>query len=154
MGRGQGQLAAPRGVARTSEKMFYHLSPVVPLSDLLLHPRVPVNKMKGEEDTLARICVATSIAGCLLSINDERTCQEREVVVEPYQTFYVYRCRSDFYYRPTSSEVGDVDITDEHWLFHPTSFEKDGRVFVSINQMAWARHCELLPRPKWGKLQD
>ena len=147
-------ITAPKAGSRRGRikvsKSFYHLSQI-PLKELTLSPRLPAYPMEGEEQKTARICVATSISGCLLSINDERYCQEKDVVIEPFLIFHVYCCQSRAYYKPSEAEVGDVEITDEYWLKEPTDFIEDGRVYVSINQRAWSRQFERLPRPDFSR---
>ena len=69
-------------------------------------PRIP--KSKYEDQTTPRICVSSSIQGCLIGINENKDISG--------ETYHVYSITTKNWYKPTKKEVADIEITDEFWV--------------------------------------
>lgn len=102
----------------------YHISPDKN-SSIHLQPRVPNNFMtqNGYEDNKTkRVCVSNTIAGALkaMSMNLKG------------KTLHVYSLNvpdSDVY-KPTTSEVPDVNITGERWIKKPVTLNYERSIVV------------------------
>lgn len=88
---------------------FYFVSTDSNLDGITIQPRIPLNKMETENNETKRICVSTSIAGCLLATPRY---EENEIV-------YVYSCDSFIYMQPSIVDVPDVPTTGEIWILEP-----------------------------------
>lgn len=86
---------------------LYHLSKDRNLSKMT--PRIP--KSKYEEQKTPRICFSTSIDGCLIGINENKNIEG--------EIFHVYSITTSDYYKPNTTEVTDVHITNEVWVTKP-----------------------------------
>lgn len=90
---------------------LYHVSEKFS-STLLLTPRIPDNFMtrNGYEDNIIpRICLSTSINGCLAGLS--KNIKNKK--------FYVYSINTNKYIIPTVKQVPDSKITDEVWITYP-----------------------------------
>lgn len=90
---------------------LYHISENFSNS-LSLTPRIPNNFMtrNGYEDNITkRICLSTTINGCLAGLS--KNIKNKQ--------FHVYSIRTDKYIIPTIQQVPDSKITNEVWITHP-----------------------------------
>ena len=94
----------------TTRKEVFFIS-TQDLDGQTLIPRVPKNFLteRGYEDnTTKRVCLSTSIMGCLAAMSRNI---ENEI-------FNVYKVTANVY-KPTTDEVPDCEITDEVWSLEP-----------------------------------
>ena len=84
-------------------KTFYHLSKHVKTK---LTPKIYNSEF--EDKTTPRVCVSTSIQGCLIGINEDK-----DITGE---IFHVYEVTSDKWYDPSTKEVADCKLTGEVWI--------------------------------------
>lgn len=95
--------------------MFFHCSRHLYENGTIFKPRVPINKMNGEESEIKRVCTSQSIDGCLVAIGGF---QIGDIV-------YVYMCDFDSNtYKPSCYEVPDVLFTGEEWITTDTVIKK------------------------------
>jgi hypothetical protein len=82
------------------------------------YPRVPENIIIGmEDDKTKRVCVSTSIFGCINSIGYKDG--DAFWVYEPVD----YEKIADHIYQPTVKEVPDVTETREKWITCPVKMK-------------------------------
>ena len=103
---------------------LYHVSEEYSATKTLT-PRVPNNFMTKngyEDNTTKRVCLSTSIHGCLraLSMNLEG------------KELHVYQPSNHVKYkRPTKRDVPDVSLTNEVWVLTPVPMKYVGTIKVS-----------------------
>ena len=90
-----------------------------------VNPRIPSNRMDGEDDSTPRICFAPSIEKCLLGITGYGSIC-RYSLNDCRLSAYAYT--SDQWVKPTEEQVPDQHITDEHWLTSPCTMRYIGVV--------------------------
>lgn len=98
---------------RNTTKMDVYFISNQYLDDKTLKPRVPTNYLTEngyEDNTTKRVCLSTSVDGCLAAMS-------RNIKGE---IFHVYFISTDVY-KPTTAEVPDRDITDEVWSLKPVT---------------------------------
>ena len=95
----------------------------------MFKPRIPSNRIDGEDGKIKRICVSTSIVGCLRAITD---------------TMSFYRWKDEEFYvhvplhytgkiiKPTKAQVPDVYCTKEKWLIEKARMHCIGKIRVCI----------------------
>lgn len=86
-----------------------------------LNPRIPKNRMPSEDDKTARICVSTSIAGCLAAVQGLK---EGNIV-------YIHTCKSNQVIQPTKDLVPDVFFTGEIWITEPVQMYLIGKIKIT-----------------------
>lgn len=91
--------------------IFYHVSDNKDLDKTSIIPKVPTNQMNSEPRNTKRICVSSSIIGCLSG----RNCKKDEIL-------YVYKVEADNFYQPSTEEVIDSPLTGEIWLLEEVNF--------------------------------
>lgn len=92
-------------------KYYYHLTDEKWPKNKLLKPRSDGEKRDTfYEPDFSRICVSSSIEGCLVSI-----------YLHDMERFRIYRTK-DKTTALKPFDVWDADITDEYWLDQPTKF--------------------------------
>ncbi|MBR4589189.1 MAG: hypothetical protein IKO36_00880 [Bacteroidaceae bacterium] len=105
---------------------LYHIS-INKQDNKIFVPRVPSNRMHLENDTIPRVCVSTSIRGCIKSIGLD--CTHCKVFI-----YTPVSCNgkniSDYIYKPTIKEVGDVIGTREKWITCPVRMKCIGYAIV------------------------
>lgn len=74
-----------------------------------LEPRIPKNRLREEDATTKRICVSSSIAGCLAAVHG----------LKEGNTVYIHTCETDKAIYPTIDQVSDVNFTGEIWITEP-----------------------------------
>lgn len=87
----------------------------------ILDPRVPKNRMPSEDDKTARICVSTSIAGCLAAVQG----------LKEGNTVYIHICTSNQVIQPTKDQVPDVFFTGEIWITEPVEMHLIGKIKIT-----------------------
>lgn len=84
--------------------------------NILLNPRIPKTYGENEDNQTKRICVSSSVEGCIKAIgcNIFIGCN-----------LYIHKADIDISIikQPTESEVPDVWVTGECWVLKPTMFE-------------------------------
>lgn len=93
-----------------------------------LYPRIPENRMSGENNTTERICVSKSINGCLSAVQ----CFDDNDIV------YIHQCESNYVIQPTINKVPDVLFTGEEWIFEPVLMKKIMKIKIISSSL-----CEL-----------
>ena len=90
----------------------------------ILKPRVPnhlSNRRGEEENKTGRICFAPTIKECLRAIPQEGIKNGKE--------FYVHIPKGKYtVYRPSTKEVADSVVTNEHWICEPVKLECIGKI--------------------------
>ena len=102
---------------------LYHLSKIS-MNDDALAPRVPLNyftKNGYEDSKTARVCLSTSIDGCLRALSQNITGLELYVHVADgnYKAYY-----------PSVEEVPDCKVTGEVWVTKPVTLKCIGKIKV------------------------
>lgn len=77
-----------------------------------LHPRIPENRLYGEDEEIERICVSQSVDGCLIATY---YCKGDEI--------YVHKCESNSVISPTIDQVADSYFTGEQWITEPVEMK-------------------------------
>lgn len=124
---------------------YFHLSECNQ-NNKMFRPRVPSDRMDGEDGKTKRICVSTCISGCIRAITSGLFYLINDSV------FYVhvpvdYKGRV---FAPTKKEVPDVNVTREKWLLDKTRMKCIGkiRVFESSRRDPYDPYTKLI-RYKW-----
>ena len=99
---------------KLAQKTFFFCSEVNFPDDSVISPRVPIRRKFGENNTTKRICVSTSIDGCLSGIED--------LLIDGI--YNVFTCSSSNYYKPTVEQVIDVNNSDEYWILSDVKLTK------------------------------
>lgn len=106
-----------------SHPQLYHISSESHDGELFL-PRIPNDAIEYEEEdsVYPRICVSTSIIGCVRAIDPGDWISERidYYVHVPEDLDSIYESGSIF--APTKKEIPDVEFTREKWITTPTKF--------------------------------
>lgn len=100
---------------------FFHVSDNHNLSGKEISPQIPINRMNSEENTIPRICVSTSINGCLTGA----------IRYKKGDTLTIYSCETDDFYQPSIKEVIDSPLTGEIWILNPVKFEFFTKVIIT-----------------------
>jgi hypothetical protein len=109
----------------TNTVKLYHISIDPHTEDEIFTPRIPDNFASGEDVTTPRVCVSTSIRGCMRAIEMDGTfdCAWIYVPVE-----FGGNKIADNIYKPTVDEVPDVVETREKWITCPVKMKCVGFV--------------------------
>lgn len=112
--------------SKTSTKRYYHLS-FEELENIKLIPRVPDNFLTRngyEDNTTKRVCLSTSIEGCLKAMSQNLKGKR----------LYVYSAELSVndVIVPTIEQVPDCKITGEVWVTKEITLPKYGIVDVHI----------------------
>lgn len=120
---------------------LYHISLIDLGNNITLIPKIPSNTMMIENSHTPRICVCTSITGCINGLNypDNRNFMNKPL--------YLYQCIVDTekvrIMQPTRADVEDAWITGELWLLDSTEFKfvRSYKVFkhAHIKDTAYSR---------------
>lgn len=97
--------------------VVHHLSAEPLGGRVALRPRVPRDRMPFENRSVRRVCVASTVEGCLKAL---RGCFYNRGVWHHYVT----AVPRDLLAEPVG--VPDVHLTGELWLLEPTEFEYAG----------------------------
>ena len=107
----------------TSEQLkkmkLYHISPNPDLKEMF--PRVPDSRLSYENAATKRVCFAPSIANCISAIPPKRA----------HGIMYVYIpviTDDTTGYRPSKTQVSDIDKTNEIWLCTDVKLKKIGTI--------------------------
>lgn len=112
---------------------LYHLS-IDRHDDAIFEPRIPDNRAGFEDNTIPRICVSTSIRGCLKALCMDGThCSA--YIYTPIE--YNRNKIADNLYKPTIYEVPDVIETREKWITCPVKMHCIGVVTVEPYRYGW-----------------
>ena len=87
----------------------------------ILNPRIPKNRLLSEDEKTARICVSTSIAGCLAAVHG----------LKEGNTVYIHTCESNQVIHPTKDQVPDVFFTGEIWITEPVEMNLIGKIKIT-----------------------
>ena len=90
-----------------------------------LHPRVPNNfltKNGYEDNKTPRVCLSTSIKGCLMGLSQNLNNKEMYVHVPVNGTYEVVT--------PSVEHVPDVKLTGERWVLHDVKLKCIGKILV------------------------
>lgn len=107
----------------------------------LMTPRIPVSEF--EDQSIPRICFATSIQGCLIGANEDKDIRG--------EVFHVYTIETDDYYIPSESEVADVKVTGEVWIKYAVEpdYLYDIRVEKAISSSVAEIAGNIVDVPHW-----
>ena len=116
----------------TNTVKLYHLS-VDRFRDKVFSPRIPKNRVQFENGSIPRICVSTSVRGCLKGLGiDGMTVQAFLYTPVEYNGNKIYK--------PTVDEVPDVVETREKWITCPVKMKYLGVVEVISHRDSWGRN--------------
>lgn len=87
----------------------------------ILNPRIPKNRLPSEDEKTARICVSTSITGCLAAVQG----------LKEGNTVYIHTCESNEIIQPTKDQVPDVYFTGEIWITESVQMELIGKIKIT-----------------------
>jgi hypothetical protein len=95
-------------------------------------PRIGFNQVKSEDRTIPRVCVARTLAGCILSY--QRTVSDSlnydpDAKRSPAH-YYIKRFEYKYTLAPDKELVCDVDRTGEEWL---VAYSPETACYVAIN---------------------
>ena len=103
---------------------LYHISESN-LNGKTLRPRIPENRMSGEDSRHVRVCFSTNITGCIRAINPD---------VLRYDDIFYVMVPFDYsklsVYKPSEKEVPDVKETREKWVRSKVKLKCIGRIKV------------------------
>lgn len=119
----------------TDTVKLYHLS-FDRLGDEVFYPRVPNERAQFEDGTIPRICVSTSIRGCLKGLGIDGT-HHHVFLYTPVE--YKGKKIKDHIFKPTVDEVPDVVETREKWITCPVKMKYLGIVDVIPHRSCWGR---------------
>ncbi len=119
----------------TDTVKLYHLS-VDRLGDEVFYPRVPNDRLEFEDDTIPRICVSTSVRGCIKGLGMDET-HHHVFLYTPVE--YKGKKIKDHIFKPTVDEVPDVVKTREKWITCPVKMKYLGVVDVIPHIDHWGR---------------
>ena len=120
----------------TNTVKLYHLS-VDRFRDKVFSPRIPKNRVQFENGSIPRICVSTSVRGCLKGLGiDGMTVQAFLYTPVEYNGNKI----EDYIYKPTVDEVPDVVETREKWITCPVKMKYLGVVEVISHRDSWGRN--------------
>ena len=114
---------------------LYHLS-IDRHHDTVFEPRIPDDRAEFEDNTVPRICVSTSIRGCLKAIGMDGMYGNAFIYI-PIQ--YGKNKIADNLYKPTIDEVPDVLETREKWITCPVKMHCVGMVTIEPHHGCWSR---------------
>lgn len=106
-----------------------------------LEPKIPDMTMSGEDESIPRICCATTVLACLYSLGWHGDLKGNKKV-------WVYEadvpCKK--LYQPTPEELPDGWVTGELWIMEPQEFELFAqynyhRQMVLSNLVPYSRYC-------------
>ena len=86
-----------------------------------LEPLIPKNRMRDEDNKIKRICVSSSIAGCLTAIH----------ILKEGNYVYIHSCESDSVIQPTIKQVPDVQLTGELWIIEPVKMTLISKIKIT-----------------------
>ena len=98
---------------------LYHVSDTRYREDKVFRPRIPgciVECDLDEDSRTKRVCVSTSISGCIKAICCENFRNTDFYVYEPYTDEKTGSRIEDNIYKPSEEEVPDVWSTREKWI--------------------------------------
>lgn len=95
--------------------IVYHLSAADLGDEPVLRPRIPRDRMPFENRTVARVCAAPSVAGCLQALSGSYYNRGAWCI-------YAADIPSDLLVEPVA--VPDAAETGELWLLEPTRFRR------------------------------
>lgn len=110
---------------KKKEKQYYHLSRVS-MNDDRLEPKIPDNyltQIGAEDNTTPRVCLSTSIDGCLRALS--RNLEGEELWVQIADAYDKKKIKV-----PTTKEVPDAAITGEVWCLGGVDLMCIGRIKV------------------------
>ena len=105
---------------------FYYADLHEDLDGEIFHPRIPINRLNTEDGTIPRVCVSSSIPGCLTAMPKYRV----------GYIVHVYKVESDQYLQPSTSLLPDVPFTGEFWILEPVKLKK----FMTILIQSHTKH--------------
>lgn len=126
---------------------LYHVSTDLKFKEYFL-PRIPSSRAQNEDHTIPRICFATSIEGCLMSMPDGGTRFE-ETYINQKGLFRVYELDLDkvnLTNFKTSEElwkaglVDDADDCGEYWIMSPVYFNRSSSYIIHID--SWGTYLD------------
>lgn len=89
--------------------MIYYFTSKEDFDNQILYPKIPKNRMPGEDETTPRICVSKSINGCLSGVQN----YEKNDIVN------IYKCESDNVMQPSLEQLPDSLFSGEEWILEP-----------------------------------
>lgn len=98
---------------------LYHITQAdITDSELIWRPRSNGSNRCESEPQTPRICFSTSVTGCFLALGN---CLSPNKDIQILRTY-----RRVHYYKPTTEQVLDVNLTNEAWRLSPTKLTKIG----------------------------
>lgn len=99
----------------------------------ILTPHIPEYRLDFEDNTTPRICVCTSVTGCIQALgtyifrrccNSHPTAPSYTLAGREVYPIIVMCLESDHVIKPTTEQVPDAEETDEHWILSPAKVIK------------------------------
>ncbi len=125
--RAVGSVSTTRTVNESAESGlgYFHITTKKPVNGgLVVKPCIPntfMTKHGFEDGHIKRVCVASDVDRCLMSLGKNLKSK----------ILYVYQSKYDVEtYEPTVDQVPDVNITHEKWILSETEFEYVGKIKV------------------------
>ena len=109
---------------------LYHIS-VNRLGDEVFYPRVPNERAQFEDDTIPRICVSTSVRGCIKGLGIDGT-HHHVFLYTPVE--YKGKKIKGHIFKPTVDEVPDVVETREKWIKRCSRVKKNQLLILGSDQ--------------------
>lgn len=120
------------------KKMLYHVTGDHDHTGVFT-PRIPENRMEGEDTTTPRICFADSLSGALDALGGANERVNLTVFWLEVDTDDPYVLTPEELY----SLVPDAGMTGEHWLTRPVTVQD--RAFIRLTYLDWSEYCLLKP---------
>lgn len=103
-----------------SEYLYHITQSTLNDSNMIWQPRISGSNRCDLEPKIARICFSTNITGCFLSLGN---CLDESKTIHVLRTLNKVK-----YYKPSTKQVLDVNLTNEVWRLSSTKLLKIGEL--------------------------
>lgn len=101
--------------------MIYYFISTKNFDQKILYPRIPLSKALHENCTVPRVCVSSSLIGCINAIDNVKN-----------KRFYVHSCNLSDIEVIDPQGVGDAYLTGEKWAIVPVKMYKEYILHLTI----------------------
>lgn len=97
---------------------LFHISANPALGEMI--PQIPKRVLRTEDFTFPRICVSSSLVGCIFGHSGTLAdyAKNKPVGRDWLGGYAIYALDFDVALRPNRALLSDVDVSDEYWLFN------------------------------------
>lgn len=136
-------------VACNIEDNFSNINQALIYYSGTIYPKIPETAGDFEDKTIPRICVTPTIEGCLTGIKligRLRRCLAANEDAKSYETLGLevypviileFDIPDRYLYKPSKSQVPDIDITDEYWITRPVKATRVVVKWLNPRSIKW-----------------